>query len=623
MIKMKKFPLYIFLLLLLTCAKEDSQAPNTPPTQIVKQYTLTASAGDGGSVTGGGTFASGTQVSVTATPSSGYSFTGWSNGSTTNTLLITLNSNTTITANFQVIVNTYTLTVSAGEGGSVSTEGGEYEEGTELTITATPYEGYEFIGWSDGSTEESITITLNSDLNTEATFQRLFFTSLSENYSSINQSTGYYSKTSNFKRYISLDEARYLRNTTGYYFSNFDAITYDFNQDGFLDLFWFGMNSSIWEGGGHENGKYFFISDYFGNNAPYEIIEFPSSIEFLAGGIDLQDINNDGSKEVILYSTNVHQNEYFGSGADPNFIGDNSNPAEELGVIILYLDNNFNIIQEIEVGTPKTLHRGTSGDIDNDGDIDILNWQTGHPINQSLYEKFPTILYNDGAGNFIEEFIFKDNSLQEYQVNYWSIDSVSNNFFDIDGDGNLDLISGITIGTPRPPNLCCNVNFFEPKHAFVLWGDGSGKFEYENRSELEILNDLGYDQTLLGMGFTDFDQDGDIDIILQATRTEEGGLQTDRPATMYMSYILNLLENKGNRVFEDVTYLIDGNSSIEVEHLGDMGEMMIIDKDGDGDFDIVPKDVKVFCCLGPEFNFVSNLYWENVGGSYIRRINNY
>jgi hypothetical protein len=29
----------------------------------------------------------------------------------------------------------------------VSTEGGEYEEGTEVTITATPDEGYEFIGW--------------------------------------------------------------------------------------------------------------------------------------------------------------------------------------------------------------------------------------------------------------------------------------------------------------------------------------------------------------------------------------------------------------------------------------------------------------------------------------------
>ena len=77
------------LLFVLTCAKEDSQAPNTPPTQIVKQYTLTASAEDGGSVSGGGTFASGTQVSLTATPTSGYSFSGWSTGSTSNPLTVT------------------------------------------------------------------------------------------------------------------------------------------------------------------------------------------------------------------------------------------------------------------------------------------------------------------------------------------------------------------------------------------------------------------------------------------------------------------------------------------------------------------------------------------------------
>ena len=110
---MKKLPLYISLLLLLTCAKEDSQNPNTPPSQITKQYTLTVSAGDGGSVsTAGGTFASGTQVSLTATPSSGYSFSGWSNGSTANPLNVTLNSNTSITANFELIPDPPSMSLS-------------------------------------------------------------------------------------------------------------------------------------------------------------------------------------------------------------------------------------------------------------------------------------------------------------------------------------------------------------------------------------------------------------------------------------------------------------------------------------------------------------------------------
>ena len=100
---MKRLPFYLSLLLLLTCAKEDSQTPNTPPSQRTRQYTLTVSAGDGGSVsTAGGTFSQRTQVSITATPNTGYSFSGWSNGSTDNPLSVTLDSNTSVTANFEL-----------------------------------------------------------------------------------------------------------------------------------------------------------------------------------------------------------------------------------------------------------------------------------------------------------------------------------------------------------------------------------------------------------------------------------------------------------------------------------------------------------------------------------------
>ena len=66
----------------------------------------------------------------------------------------------------------YTLSVSSSEGGTVSSEGGTYDEGAEVTITATANEGYAFIGW-DGidSTNETLTITLNSNLSIEPIFQ--------------------------------------------------------------------------------------------------------------------------------------------------------------------------------------------------------------------------------------------------------------------------------------------------------------------------------------------------------------------------------------------------------------------------------------------------------------------
>ena len=170
---MKKLSIYLFLLLLLTCAKEDSQDPGATPSSITPRYTLTASAGEGGSVSPTtGSFNSGTQVSVTATPNSGYQFTSWSNGSTANPVTVTLNSNTSITANF-ALIPVYTISVSTEEGGSVSSNGGEYQEGTQVRLTATPDEGFEFSGWSDGSTEATRVITASENLTLTATFSEL------------------------------------------------------------------------------------------------------------------------------------------------------------------------------------------------------------------------------------------------------------------------------------------------------------------------------------------------------------------------------------------------------------------------------------------------------------------
>ena len=70
----------------------------------------------------------------------------------------------------------YTLSVIAGEGGTVSSEGGTYDDGTEITITATPAEGYEFIGW-DGidSQSNSLTLIINSNTTIQANFQIIQF----------------------------------------------------------------------------------------------------------------------------------------------------------------------------------------------------------------------------------------------------------------------------------------------------------------------------------------------------------------------------------------------------------------------------------------------------------------
>ena len=73
----------------------------------------------------------------------------------------------------------YTLTVTAGEGGTVSTEGGTYDEGTDVNIIATPDEGYEFIGWEGKDfSETSIIITLSSNLSLQASFRKLILSKI-------------------------------------------------------------------------------------------------------------------------------------------------------------------------------------------------------------------------------------------------------------------------------------------------------------------------------------------------------------------------------------------------------------------------------------------------------------
>ena len=139
---------------------------------VVAEYTLSITAGEGGTVSsGGGTYDEGTEVTITASANEGYRFTGWEgNSSNSESLTVTLNSNQTYQALFELI--TYTLTVTVGEGGTVSSEGGEFEEGTEVTIIASPIEGYVFTGWEDNnSTSESLTVTLNSNITLNAIFK--------------------------------------------------------------------------------------------------------------------------------------------------------------------------------------------------------------------------------------------------------------------------------------------------------------------------------------------------------------------------------------------------------------------------------------------------------------------
>ena len=134
-------------------------------------YTVTTNVTPEGSgtVEGGGTYEAGTNIVLTATANTGYTFSQWSDGNTQNPRTVTVTDNLSFTAQFTQ--NQYTITVVAdpSNGGTVS-GGGNYYYGQTATLRATANSGYEFVGWSDGSTESQHTVTVTGNATYKATF---------------------------------------------------------------------------------------------------------------------------------------------------------------------------------------------------------------------------------------------------------------------------------------------------------------------------------------------------------------------------------------------------------------------------------------------------------------------
>lgn len=144
-------------------------------------YTITATANpsNGGTVAGGGTYASGSTCTLRATANSGYTFVNWTkNGtqvSTNPNYSFTVTGNASYVANFEPIPEEYTITVNAdpANGGTVS-GGGTYAEGSTCVISAMPNEGYVFENWTRNgtvvSTEPTYSIVVNRNLTFVAHF---------------------------------------------------------------------------------------------------------------------------------------------------------------------------------------------------------------------------------------------------------------------------------------------------------------------------------------------------------------------------------------------------------------------------------------------------------------------
>ena len=113
----------------------------------ITYYNIAATANNSemGEVAGSKYYLPNETVTLEATAYDGYKFSQWSDGVTENPRTFTATEDVTLTAEF--IVRPYEVTLICDEAQGTVSGGGEYEPGTQVTITATAKEGYQFSYW--------------------------------------------------------------------------------------------------------------------------------------------------------------------------------------------------------------------------------------------------------------------------------------------------------------------------------------------------------------------------------------------------------------------------------------------------------------------------------------------
>ena len=125
----------------------------------------------------------GTMVQLVPVPAATSQFVGWSGGCTgTGSCIITVTAMTTVTATFDLIRHTLTVTRAGAGGGTVTSSPAgincgpdcneTYNVGTMVTLTPAPQPGSNFAGWSGGgcSGTGTCTVTMNAATTVQASF---------------------------------------------------------------------------------------------------------------------------------------------------------------------------------------------------------------------------------------------------------------------------------------------------------------------------------------------------------------------------------------------------------------------------------------------------------------------
>lgn len=602
-----------------------------------KTYPLSVVVEDGGTVTeeviqAKTDYDHGTVVRLTALPYTGWDFVSWSGDAegTESTLDVTVTSEMTITATFEKQPMPLVLTIEGSGSVKATPEKDAYLPGDSLQLIANPDYGYRFLNWTYGDStyqNDTVNVVVGTSLDIGVEFEYGEWVPLGEEWDYPNNTTHSYFLNRNHPNYHLTDM---LAHENGYNILGYDNYCmnpetgvccnpscyeedyklarqyyFDYNSDGLLDMIGYLFAFAIVDPYSSINGKYILVDDVLGNAEKYY-----DDIELRFGNFGpLGDFNSDGLIDFII------------GGSEGHVLADGTHGEWAEG---RYITVNQDKTLSYRTFSPKEYHHdAATGDIDNDGDTDILFFGHLNPPQpgpqNGLLDK-PLLYKNDGSGEFVQtdlnEFFrgykqkyFYDvphpidtDSLKSYPI-------LTSKLFDLDGDGWLDLIVGYDHNRPD-----YDFSIGHPTSR-VYWNQGDGVFDVDEFSELpnsypeDQYSSLG-DVLVLGFNFIDFDNDGDFDVV--------GSLTPD-----YKGYIIQIHENLGNRQFRDVTQsIVDDYDDLtnfpddpsSVKRPGNFYDPVILDIDGDGDLDILPHMAGGF----GEGEFSIQIYWENRGGKFYR-----
>jgi hypothetical protein len=321
---------------------------------------------------------------------------------------------------------------------------------------------------------------------------------------------------------IKSDEVKYkvkqwLDATDGY--ATFAQI--DYNKDGIDDLIQFdGYDLSVpytWPG-----------PQFYSGNPLLKSYPILDNKKIFASKMVIADFDGNGFEDAFLMS-----------GMDP--AGTNCWYCDPIlpNNIMFNMDGKSFIVKELSDW--KGIWRSaTSGDIDNDGDIDLLVFTTHQ--GKGLYNK---LLINDGKGNF--------------SVRKSDIDTIgwvdASEIFDINKDGFVDLVINDIVSTG---------NRFR-----ILWGNGNN-FSESNSTIIDITNDMW----VLDIDAYDFDKDGFVEIIVTMNYTNG-------------NWKLHMFKTLDNKNYINISNEIIGNTinKVAYSHMIDIGDV-----DGNGKIDVYVND---------------------------------